>query len=310
MRETERLLNDRDVMNLVRLAWSDEKCKFEALSAFERFAFICENPELFVGNRSLALLLSAIRCDTGERMNPCRHLPLDRERTKALWQGIFTLDNKPNRESEPDGDNSFEYEDFLIEKCTELYRRSNENPLNAVSVEDMLLTIKNEKKSFPEDTERMAEMLVERCKNSGANLLLVDFRDREYIRPDAYHAEQIYKDFTSDENYKNINEILTLSVWLLCRAMMKSELSPCIYINNSEGLKITLDLLTRLKIARGLALCIEPKRLDCHVQCEIAALAAKYPQSIRVRLLSDTTEQDFVRSAHTILHTLPIGMFW
>lgn len=310
MRETERLLNDRDVMNLVRLAWSDEKCKFEALSAFERFAFICENPELFVGNRSLALLLSAIRCDTGERMNPCRHLPLDRERTKALWQGIFTLDKKPNCESEPDGDNSFEYEDFLIEKCTELYRRSNENPLNAVSVEDMLLTIKNEKKSFPEDTERMAEMLVERCKNSGANLLLVDFRDREYIRPDAYHAEQIYKDFTSDENYKNINEILTLSVWLLCRAMMKSELSPCIYLKNSEGLKITLDLLTRLKIARGLALCIEPKRLDCHVQSEIAALAAKYPQSIRVRLLSDTTEQDFVKSTNIILNTLPIGMFW
>ena len=83
-----------------------------------------------------------------------------------------------------------------------------------------------------------------------------------------------------------------------------------IYIKNSEGLKITLDLLTRLKIERPLTVCIEPKRLDCHVQCEIAALAAKYPQSIRIRLLADTTEQDFVKLTHTILHTLPIGMFW
>ena len=172
--------------------------------------------------------------------------------------------------------------------------------------------MKNDKTAFPNDTEEMAEILVERCKNSGADLLSVDFRDRKYIRPDAYHAEQIYNSFASDEIYKNTNdnEMLTLGVWLLCRAMMKSELSPCIYIKNSEGLKITLDLLTRLKIERSLTLCIEQRRLDCHVQCEIAAIAAEYPQSIRIRLLPDTTEQDFVRSTHTILHTLPIGMFW
>jgi hypothetical protein len=207
---------------------------------------------------------------------------------------------------------STKHEELLEEKCAELYRLSNEKTLNVLSIEDMLLSMKNEKKAFSEDTEEMAEMLVEECKNQGADLLSVDFRDKEYIRPDAYHAEQIYNSFVSGEKYKdtNENEMLTLSVWLLCRAMMKSELSPCIYIRNSEGLKITLDLLARLKIERPLTLCIDPRRLDCHVQCEIAALAAKYPQSIRIRLLPDTTEQDFVKSIHTILHTLPIGMFW
>ena len=205
-----------------------------------------------------------------------------------------------------------EYEELLEERCRELYRRSNEKPLDVLSIEDVLLSMKNEKKAFPEDTEKMAEMLVDRCKKIGAHLLPVDFRDREYIRPDAYHAEQIYNSFASGEKYKNTNknEMLTLSVWLLCRAMMKSELSPCIYLKNSEELKITLDLLTRHKIARPLTLCIDPRRLDCHAQCEIAALAAKYSQSIRIRLLPDTTEQEFVKLTHTIFHTLPIGMFW
>ena len=290
------------------LVWSDEKCKFDALSDFERFAFVCENAELFIGNRALELLLSALLYDTGERIDICRDLPIDRERTKELWRRIFLSENKKAEKVEI----SPKYEELLEEKCRELYRRSNEKPLDVLSIEDVLLSIKNEKKAFPNDTERMAEMLVERCKKRGADLLSVDFCDREYIRPDAYHAEQIYKVFASGEKYKNTNknEMLTLSVWLLCRAMMKSELSPCIYLKNSEGLKITLDLLTRLKIARPLTVCIEPRRLDCHVQCEIAALAAKYPQSIRIQLLPAPTEQDFVKSTHTILHTLPLGMFW
>ena len=302
------LLNDENFRRTTSLVWSDEKCKFDGLSDFERFAFVCENTELFIGNRALDLLLSALLYDTGERIDISRDFPLDRERTKELWRRIFLSEKEKGDTPEI----SLKYEDLLLEKCRELYRRSNESPLNVLSIEDVLLSMKNDKTAFPSDTERMAEMLVERCKNSGADLLSVDFRDREYIRPDAYHAEKIYRGFASDENYKNINEneMLTLSVWLLCRAMMKSELSPCVYIKNSEGLKITLDLLTRLKIERPLKLCIEPKRLDCHVQCEIAALAAKYPQSIRIRLLPDTTEQDFVRSTHTILHTLPIGVFW
>ena len=302
------VLNDENFKRTTSLVWSDEKCKFDSLSDFERFVFVCENAELFIGTRALDLFLSALLYDTGERIDISRDLPLDRERTKELWRRIFLSENKQGIESEifP------ECEKILEEKCIELYRRSNEKPLNAVSIEGMLLSMKNDKKTFPEDTEKMAEILVEECNNQGADLLSVDFRDREYIRPDAYHAEQIYNSFVSDEKYKNINENekLTLSVWLLCRAMMKSELSPCIYIKNSEGLKITLELLTRLKIERPLTVCIDPRRLDCHVQCEIAALAAKYPQSIRIRLLPDTTEQEFVKLTHTILHTLPIGMFW
>ena len=303
-----KVLNDENFKRTMSLVWSDEKCKFDALSDFERFAFVCENAELFIGNRALELLLSALLYDTGERIDICRDLPIDRERTKELWRRIFLSENKKAEKLE----NSQKYEDLLEEKCAELYRRSNEKPLRVLSIEDVLLSMKNDKTAFPNDTKRMAETLVERCKNSGADLLSVDFRDREYIRPDAYHAEQIYNSFASGKKCKNTNknEMLTLSVWLLCRAMMKSELSPCIYLKNSEGLKITLDLLTRLKIERPLTVCIEPRRLDCHVQCEIAALAAKYPQSIRIRLLPDTTEQDFVRSTHTILHTLPIGMFW
>lgn len=302
------LLNDENFRRTTSLVWSDEKCKLDSLSDFELFAFVCENAELFIGNRALDLLLSALLYDTGEHIDISRDLPLDRERTKELWRRIFLSENKKAEKLE----NSPKYEELLEEKCRELYRRSNGKTLNVLSIEDVLLSMKNDKTAFPSDTEKMAEMLIERCKNSGADLLSVDFRNREYIRPDAYHAEQIYNSFTSDENYKNTNknEMLTLSVWLLCRAMMKSELSLCIYINNSEGLKITLDLLTRLKIERPLTLCIEPRRLDCHVQCEIAALAAKYPQSIRIRLLPDTTEQDFVKLTHTILHTLPIGMFW
>ena len=302
------VLNDENFKRTTSLAWSDEKCKLDALSDFDRFAFVCENAELFIGNRALELLLSALLYDTGERIDICRDLPIDRERTKELWHRIFLSENAKENKLEI----SPKYEELLEEKCRELYRRSNEKPLNVLSIEDVLLSMKNDKTAFPNDTEEMAEILVERCKNSGADLLSVDFRDRKYIRPDAYHAEQIYKSFASDEIYKNTNdnEMLTLGVWLLCRAMMKSELSPCIYIKNSEGLKITLDLLTRLKIERPLTLCIEPRRLDCHVQCEIAAIAAEYPQSIRIRLLPDTTEQDFVRSTHTILHTLPIGMFW
>ena len=302
------LLNNENFKRTTSFVWSDEKCKFDGLSDFERFAFVCENAELFIGNRVLELLLSALLYDTGERIDICRDLPIDRERTKELWRMIFLSENAKENKLEI----SPKYEDLLEEKCAELYRRSNEKPLNVLSIEDVLLSIKNEKKAFPEDTEKMAEMLVERCKKRGADLLSVDFSDREYIRPDPYHAEQIYSSFASGEKYKNTNEneMLTLSVWLLCRAMMKSELSPCIYLKNSEGLKITLDLLMRLKIARPLTLCIDPRRLDCHAQCEIAALAAKYPQSIRIRLLPDTTEQDFVRSTHTILHTLPIGMFW
>ena len=302
------VLNDENFKRTTSLAWSDEKCKFDSLSDFERFAFVCENAELFIGNRALDLFLSALLYDVGECIDISRDFPLDRERTKELWRRIFL----PEKEKGDTPEISLKYEDLLLEKCRELYRRSNEKPLNVLSIEDMLLSMKTEKKSFPEDTERMAEMIVERCKNSSADLLSVDFRDREYIRPDVYHVKKIYKSFTSDENCKIIdgNEMLTLSVWLLCRAMMKSELLPCIYIKNSEGLKITLDLLTRLKIERSLTLCIEQRRLDCHVQCEIAAIAAEYPQSIRIRLLPDTTEQDFVRSTHTILHTLPIGMFW
>ena len=303
-----KVLNDENFKRTTSLVWSDEKCKFNSLSDFERFSFVCENAELFIGNRALELLLSALLYDTGESINISRDLPIDRERTKELWRRIFLSENKKAEKLEI----STKYEELLEEKCRELYRRSNEKPLSVLSIEDVLLSIKNEKKAFPSDTERMAEILVERCKKIGADLLSVDFRDREYIRPDAYHAEQIYNSFASGEKYKNTNEneMLTLSVWLLCRAMMKSELSPCIYLKNSEGLKITLDLLTRLKIARPLTLCIDPRRLDCHVQCEIAALAAKYPQSIRIRLLPDTTEQDFVKSTHTILHTLPIVMFW
>lgn len=303
-----KVLNDENFKITMSLVRSDEKCKFDSLSDFERFAFVCENAELFIGNRALELLLSALLYDTGERMDISRDLPLDRERTKELWRRIFLSEIKKEGKLEI----STKHEELLEEKCAELYRRSNEKPLNVLSIEDMLLSMKNEKKAFSEDTEKMAETLVEECKNQGADLLSVDFRDKEYIRPDAYHAEQIYNSFASDEKYKNINgnEMLTLSVWLLCRAMMKSELLPCIYIKNSEGMKITLDLLTRLKIERPLKLCIEPKRLDIHVQCGIVALAAKYPQSIRIRLLPDTTEQDFVKLTHTILHTLPIGMFW
>ena len=302
------LLNNENFKRTTSLVWSDEKCKFDGLSDFERFAFVCENAELFIGNRALELLLSALLYDTGERIDICRDLPIDRERTKELWRRIFLSENAKENKLE----NSPKYEELLEEKCAELYRRSNEKPLNVLSIEDVLLSMKNDKTAFPSDTEKMAETLVERCKKRGADLLSVDFRDREYIRPDAYHAEQIYNSFASGEKYKNTNknEMLTLSVWLLCRAMMKSELSPCIYLKNSEGLKITLDLLTRLKIKRPLTVCIEPRRLDCHVQCEIAALAAKYPQSIRIRLLPDTAEQDFVKLTHTILHTLPIGMFW
>ena len=302
------VLNDENFKRTTSLAWSDEKCKFDSLSDFERFAFVCENAELFIGNRALELLLSALLYDTGERVDICRDLPIDRERTKELWRRIFLSENAKENKLEI----SPKYEELLEEKCRELYRRSNEKTLNVLSIEDVLLSMKNYKTAFPRDTEKMAEILVERCKKRGADLLSVDFRDRKYIRPDAYHAEQIYNSFASDEIYKNTNdnEMLTLGVWLLCRAMMKSELSPCIYIKNSEGLKITLDLLTRLKIERPLTLCIEPRRLDCHVQCEIAAIAAEYPQSIRIRLLPDTTEQDFVKLTHTILHTLPIGMFW
>ena len=102
------------------------------------------------------------------------------------------------------------YEELLEEKCRELYRRSNEKPLNVLSIEDVLLSIKNDKTAFQNDTEKMAETLVERCKKRGADLLSVDFRDREYIRPDAYHAEQIYNRFASGEKYKNTNKNETL----------------------------------------------------------------------------------------------------
>ena len=303
-----KVLNDESFKRTTSLAWSDEKCKFDDLSDFELFAFVCENAELFIGNRALELLLSALLYDTGERIDICRDLPFERERTKELWRRIFLPENAKENKLEI----SPKYEELLEEKCRELYRRSNEKPLSGFSIEDVILPMKNDKRAFLSDTKNMAEILVEGCKRRGADLLSVDFSDREYIRPDAYHAEQIYNSFASGEKYKNTNEneMLTLSMWLLCRAMMKSELSPCIYLKNSEGLKITLDLLARLKIERPLTLCIDPMRLDCHAQCEIAALTAKYPQSIRIRLLPDTTEKDFVRSTHTILHTLPIGMFW
>lgn len=313
MCSVEAFISDVNIMRTVRLVYCDEKCRFDALSDFERFAFICESAELFIGNKALDLLSAAICADCGERFCFTFERKLEREETKALWQRIFAPDALVRRECVPAAENTSESKRLLDEKCAELYRLSKEKTPNCLSVEERLLSLKHSNSAFPKDTEAMAEMLAKECNISGAKWLSIDLRNREYIRPDAYHAEQIYNSLVSDENYKNTNknEMLTLSVWLLCRAMMKSELSPCIYINNSQELKIMTDLLTRLKLARKMTLCVDPKRLDSRFQHEIAALAADYPQSIRIRLLCDgMTEQDFVRSTHTILHTLPIGMFW
>lgn len=313
MRAVEALLSDGDIMRTVRLAYSGEKYRFDALSDFERFAFICESAELFIGNKVLDLLSAAICADCGERFCFTFERKLEREETKALWQRIFAPDALARRECVPAAENTSESKCLLDEKCAELYRLSKEKTPNCLSVEETLLGLKQSKIAFPKDIEAMAQMLAKECNISGTEWLSVELRNREYIRPDAYRSEQIYKSFASDENYKSAdeNEILTLSVWLLCRAMMKSELSPCIYINNSEELKIMIDLLTRLKLARKMTLCVDPKRLDSRFQHEIAALAAKYPQSIRIRLLcGGMIEQDFISHTQSILHTLPIGMFW
>lgn len=313
MRAVEALLSDGDIMRTVRLAYSGEKYRFDALSDFERFAFICESADLLAGHKVVDLLGAAVYSDTGERVCPAPLKPFTREQTRALWQRIFAPDTVSRRECVPAAENTSESKRLLDEKCAELYRLSKEKTPNCLSVEERLLSLKHSNSAFPKDTEAMAQMLAKECNISGAEWLSVELRNREYIRPDAYRAEQIYKSLASDENYKSAdeNEMLTLSVWLLCRAMMKSELSPCIYINNSEELKIMIDLLTRLKLARKMTLCIEQSRLDSRFQHDIAALAAKYPQSIRIRLLCDgMTEQDFISHAQHILHTLPIGMFW
>lgn len=312
MRCTEQLIKSEKFNSYICLAWCGEKYKFDALSDFERFAFVCESSPLFLAHSVLDMLGEAMSADTRENMSISPERPLERKETIALWQRIFSPDAPPCRECVPASENTAEGKHLLEKKCSELYRRSKERVPNCFGVEEKICELKQSENAFPKDTDGMADMLVREWKVSGAEWLSVDFRDRQYIRPDAYRAEKIYKSIASDENYKNTNEneMLTLSVWLLCRAMMKSELSPCIYINNSEELKIMLDLLTRLKLARKMTLCIEQGRLDSRFQQDIAALAADYPQSIRIRLLCDgTTERNFISHTQRILHTLPIASF-
>ena len=310
------LLEDKNASKAIRLAWSGEKCKFDDLSDFERFAFVCENPDLFVGNRFPEMLESAIYCDTGERALLTSGEGLDREITKKLWCRIFApdlIEGAHFKAFKKSYSERLACEQALEKAALLLYERASENSKHELRIAELFEDVGYGEKGLPGCCSEAAEALLSQYINSDATYLAIDFAERKYTRPDAYSAEIIYKKALCDENYKNVtsDEILTLCVWLACRVMLKSDAHPRIYVSDAEQIKIFIDLLSRLRIERPITVCIDYRRADSRFISEFSEIASHSPERVSLALVcaAATNREDFAKRAMTVLQTLPLGAF-
>ena len=317
MKRVEEFLSDENIKNITALAWSGEKCKFYSLSDFERFAFTLENPYLFVGNRIMDMQRSAVLYDTNGEFDICTASALSRDDVKALWERIFSLNGVETSAFEykkESAENARKCEELLDNSCDMLYSQAKRCGANALRVESFALSLAGRENATHESFDGLPSLLLSELEKRNATSLSVSFVGKVYKRPDAYSAERIFRNLSGDENYNqsdNADDILTLSLWLLCRALMKSELCPCIYVNSAEQIKIFAEILARLRIERQIKVCIDYRRADVDFLREFVALAKNASSRISLCLTcaDDVSREDFVKHTHSILYAIPFGAF-
>lgn len=265
MLKTEIFLRNEKNVDVLRLAWSDEKYKFDTASDFERFSFICKNSRLLPYDDFLSDFADAIFEDTGIKLS---FSLLDRicyDKISKLWRCVFCGEEPIDIFKSDEQSMCYEADEYADALCKEKLE-SGKDSEKFFSVKQMMPEMTAEEREKPESVETLVGEI---CGSEDFRLsrgFILECSDCEYKRLNPYLAEQIYRKVICDEKYKSNDksDVASLEFWILCRVLMKENKPVYFFIKGDNDIKFienALSVFSRLKLSPKIAVCFNPETI-------------------------------------------------
>ena len=244
-------------------------------SDFDVYNALCENLYLIAGHPIRIRLLSLLaKCSKSEISVP---LLYDSEYRKKLWQRIF-FDEKVDLPTAFNG--SFD------DKKTTSYVEANGFCIN--SVIDY---------SF-ENIRQLLDDIIVKIEKSNANEIIFDARKIIFSRPDDFHSQEAYKSCKNQDGDSSLVEL-----WLLCRILMKTELTLNLIIDSAKIAEQILELVFRISSVKKVIISFD---ISSEIEyADVYNILSKYSQkNISLELIGyKENENDFIK----FLSVVPIA---
>lgn len=230
MARSVQLLNDEKNYRFLALLSDDTKFEIEKLSAFERFALLCDNMENARGSTLRREFIDALSLDLGTDFDVAALA--ERKCQKAIWRRI-------------NGDADAKVD--IAKKCTVLpFTRPCAIDRSSPVLLDLLLNDESCRENSLEDFI---------TKTAEYRDIYLDMTDFVYVRPDEYHARVVFDCLKLGE--KCSREALSLlKSWVICRVVMLKNANLYFGLGEDvEQLRMLLSLLSERKLFPKIKIC-------------------------------------------------------
>lgn len=253
-------------------------------SDFDLFSALCDSISLFAGHRVRASLIDSIESGFGERINPT-DLILSEYR-KALWQEIFSEERASNASNKLKGSatglSDFEYCEKKIS-------------LKTIDLSASLDT-------HLEDIFDALDYIMEKIENNGIEGVRFDMRKIEYVRTN---------DFFAKESYGLLRQELdnggAFLIWLLCRILMKANLTLILMVDNFNQAKKILELFSILRLNPQIIISFDAfEKEDYKSYTELVLSEYKKSISLEPYFSKEMRVSDATASIKELISDIPI----
>ena len=204
-------------------AFKNKNIDVKKLSDFDVFNALCENIYLFSGHpyryHFLNLLSECASCDISSTAL------YNVEYRKKLWQRIF-------------------FDSNIVLPHSKIAITKN---VSGEALENFYLNSAID--CTFDDIYSLLDSVLKRIKSCAAKKLYFDARNINFIRPDDFHAQRSYNELKESENDSSL-----LSLWLLCRILMNTELKLDLTVENTKKAEDILVLISRLGLSPEITL--------------------------------------------------------
>lgn len=210
-----------------RLVSQKKSINLKSISDYDVYSILCESISLLALHPIRKELISSHFTVLGQGFSPML-LTNDIYRKEA-WKGIFLSQNNIFSQNE------YEYikapfEFWSVER-KELHLNDE---IALIDFENL-----NEKSPFA-----LLDFLLNRIKKEKIEALAIDMRRIKYIRPDDFHANECFGGLCAGKN----EDSSILILWLLCRALMNSNVDLRIISNEVKGVENLHRLFNQARV--------------------------------------------------------------
>jgi hypothetical protein len=138
-------------------------------------------------------------------------------------------------------------------------------------IDDKFFCINSAIDSSCENIYTLLDKLLGKIKDSAANVICFDTRNISFTRPDDFHAQRAYDSIKLGDS-----DFSMLSLWLMCRILMNTDLQLRLTVKNIKMADDILTMIFRLGLSPKIIISIDASK--CEEYSKIYELLKNYGQ--------------------------------